>query len=166
MKYEVEKRSKLNLAEFNRIKDFLDNNAKFLGKKEMKSYLFQKPTFLRIRLIAGKDSALITEKVGEYSKAGRPEKEHTLPIKELTSFVNEKNTEGYEKCSLVHTTRYSYELNGLKIELNDIDYLGLIVEVEVLTEDKSEIPFLENKIRETLHCRYTIAFEDNPVLCG
>ncbi|MFW5853402.1 MAG: CYTH domain-containing protein [Patescibacteria group bacterium] len=151
MQYEVEKRSKLsNQEEFDRVKSYLDDNAKFLGRKEMKSYLFQEPTFLRIRLISGNDSALITEKTGDYSEAGRPEKEHKISIEEIPAFVDEKNHQGYQRCSLVHTTRYSYKLNGLKVELNDIDYLGFIVEVEALTEDESEIPFLETQIRKTM----------------
>lgn len=151
MQYEVEKRSKLsNQAEFNRVKSYLDDKAEFLGRKEMKSFLFQKPTFLRIRLISGDNSALITEKIGEYTDAGRPEKEHEILLEKLPAFVDKKSDQGYRRCSLVHTTRYSYRLNGLKVELNDIDCLGLIVEVEALTEDESEISTLEAQIRKTM----------------
>lgn len=151
MQFEVEKRSKLpNQQEFDRVKSYLDEHAEFLGKKEMKSYLFQAPTFLRIRLISGSDSALITEKAGDYSEAGRPEKEHSIPLEEISKFVFKKKSQGYQRCSLVHTTRYSYRLKGLKVELNEIDYLGQIVEIEALTEDKSKIPYLESKIRKMM----------------
>lgn len=68
MRYEVEKRSKLSKSEFERVKNYLDENTTFLGKKEMISYLFQQPTFLRIRLIKGNNKVLITEKVGEYTE--------------------------------------------------------------------------------------------------
>ncbi len=150
MRYEVEKRSRLSKPDFDRIKNYLEKNAVFLGKKEMKSYLFQRPTFLRIRLITGNNNALITEKTGEYSEAGRPEKEYEIPLQKLPAFVKTKKEEGYKQCSLVHTTRYSYRLNGLKVELNEIDYLGLIIEVEAMTENKDEIPLLEKKIRHTM----------------
>lgn len=151
MNYEVEKRSKLEgKSEFDRIKKYLENHAEFLGKKEMKSYLYQKPTFLRIRLISGKKEAIITEKTGDYNQAGRPEEEHNIPISKVNEFVKQKEKEGYSDCSLVHTTRRSYRLNGLNIELNEIDYLGLIVEVEALTKNKSDVPFLETKIREAM----------------
>lgn len=151
MKYEVEKRSKLaNQDDFEKLKLYLDKNANFLGKKEMKSYLFQEPTFLRIRLVSGQENALITEKTGEYTDAGRPEHEFDIPLTELTAFVSQKETEGYKSCSLVHTTRYTYKLNNLKVELNDIDYLGLIVEVEALTEDELEIPNIEKEILATM----------------
>ncbi|MCR4327027.1 MAG: CYTH domain-containing protein [Nanoarchaeota archaeon] len=151
MQYEVEKRSKLKeKSEFERVKNYLDNNAEFLGKKEMKSYLYQKPTFLRIRLIAGENEALITEKVGEYTEVARPEKEYNLPISKINEFVSLKDREGYETCSLLHTTRYSYKLNGFKVELNEIDYLGLIVEIEAITENQKEIPTIEEKIKKIM----------------
>ncbi len=151
MHYEVEKRSKLNgNSEFEKIKNYLDSHAEFLGRKEMKSYLYQKPTFLRIRLIADRSEALITEKFGEYTDAGRKENEFNLPISEINAFVNKKNKEGYTSCSLVHTIRYSYNMDGLKVELNKIDYLGLIVEIEALTEEYSEIPLLETKIMRAM----------------
>jgi adenylate cyclase class IV len=151
MQYEVEKRSKLSdKSEFERVKTYLENHAEFLGIKEMKSYLFPEPTFLRIRLIKGKNSALITEKIGEYTDPARQEKEQDIPLYNLPAFVKEKSREGYQRCSLVHATRYSYRLNKLNVELNEIDYLGLIVEVEALTKDKSKIPSLESRIRKTM----------------
>ena len=151
MQYEVEKRSKLSSQEeYDRVKCYLDGNCEFLGKKEMKSYLFQEPTFLRIRLVAGSDSVIITEKTGEYTDAARPEKEYEISLENLLDFVDEKSNQGYRRCSLVHTTRYSYRLHGLKVELNTVDYLGLIVEVEALTESESEILNLENKVREVM----------------
>ena len=151
MQYEVEKRSKLsNQEEYDRVKFYLDNNAEFISKQEMKSYLFDEPTRLRIRLISGKNVALITEKDGEYTDAGRLEKEHKISLNEIPTFIDIKKNQGYQRCSLVRTTRYSYRLNGLNVELNDIDYLGLIVEVEALTKTESEIPSLEVKIRKTM----------------
>lgn len=150
MRYEVEKRSKLSKSEFERVKNYLDENTTFLGKKEMISYLFQQPTFLRIRLIKGNNKVLITEKVGEYTEVGRPEKEYEIALSKLPSFARMKKKQGYNRCSCVSTTRYSYKLNELKVELNEIEHLGLIVEIEAMTENKADIQSLENKITKTM----------------
>ncbi|MGV8151432.1 MAG: CYTH domain-containing protein [Candidatus Woesearchaeota archaeon] len=146
----MEKRSKLSLDEFDTLKSYLDINAEFLGKKEMKSYLFRKPTFLRIRLIAGKNTAEITEKGGDYAQVGRLENEEELSLDKLPEYLNTLKKQGYTECSLIHTTRQSYQMNGLKVELNDIDYLGLIVEIEALTEDEDKIPLLNSQIKKTM----------------
>jgi len=151
MPYEVEKRSKLSdQMEFDRVKNYLEGQAEFLGRKEMKSFLFRTPTFLRIRLVRGDDKVLITEKTGEYTEAGRLETEYKIPLETLPEFVNKKAKEGYQSCSLVHTTRNSYLLNGLKVELNTIDHLGLIIEIEALTENETEVPSLESEIGKTM----------------
>lgn len=61
-----------------------------------------------------------------------------------------KKKQGYNRCSCVSTTRYSYKLNELKVELNQIEHLGLIVEIEAMTENKADIQSLENKITKTM----------------
>ncbi len=88
--YEIEKRSKLSIKEFNKLKLFLDKNAKYLGFKEMKSFLFQKPTFLRIRLIKGSYHVIITEKIGSYNDPARFEKEKKNSFKDLSEFIFKK----------------------------------------------------------------------------
>lgn len=114
----MKKRSKLsNKRAFDEVRNRLKKCAKFLGKKEMKSYLFQEPTPLRIRLIKGSNEVLITEKSGSYSDAGRLESGYKIPLDELPMFVAKKLGEGYAKCSLFHTERLSYQLKGLMVEL-------------------------------------------------
>ncbi|MFA6391331.1 MAG: CYTH domain-containing protein [Patescibacteria group bacterium] len=151
MKFEVEKRSKIDDAEeIERVKEYLSAHGEYLGSKMMRSFLFRNPTSLRIRLIEGKDSALVTIKKGEYADPAMEEEEYEVPLTELDAFIEQKKVEGYEACSEVNTFRETYILNGLKIEINDIDSLGLIIEIEALTEDKDEIDGLEERIRETM----------------
>lgn len=144
--YEVELRSKISEQRFNSLKGWLDKHADFLGEMKMKSYLFPKPSFLRIRFMEGKNTALVTEKTSSYSEAGRIEKEFEIPNAEVAKFVKEKTKQGYSECSLAKTIRFSYKFNGLKVELNK-NNLGLIVEIEAITKNKKEIPVLQNKIR-------------------
>ncbi|HLC33221.1 MAG TPA: CYTH domain-containing protein [Candidatus Nanoarchaeia archaeon] len=145
VQYEVELRSRLESTKFQELKSWLDEQADFLGESRMKSYLFREPTFLRIRLIKGKKAAIITEKTGSYAQVGRREEEFEIPRKNLPDFVKEKEKQGYTRCSLAQTVRFSYRLNGLKVELNK-NNLGLIVEIEALTQDEKEVPLLKEKI--------------------
>jgi len=148
--FEVEKRSLLKSEkEFEIVKAYLDTKAEPLGITELKSYLFRAPTFLRIRLTKGSNMALITDKTDKYTNPARKEDEKEIPIEELPAFVQRISVKGYHKCSEIKTNRASYKLNGVKVELNRIDHLGLIVEVEALTEDKSQIPRLEEMITQT-----------------
>jgi adenylate cyclase class 2 len=148
---EVEKRSLLpDEKEFERVKKYLDGYGKFLGKKELKSFLFLKPTYLRIRLVKGSNNVIITEKIGEVTDPARKEHEREIPNEELAGFLKDIFEKGYDKGVEFSTERYSYELGDLRVELDKISVLGLIVEVEALTEDEDEIPELENKIIKVL----------------
>ncbi|MFH1501163.1 MAG: CYTH domain-containing protein [archaeon] len=145
--FEVEKRSLLkNEQEFQKLKKYLDSNAEFLVVKEMVSFLFREPNYLRIRLIRGNDKAVITIKEGEYTDAARKEVEEEVNINKLDKYIQRITKEGYSSCSEVRTQRYSYRLDGLNVELNRIDYLGLIIEIEALTDDESKVLDLEKKI--------------------
>ncbi len=116
----------------------------------MKSFLFLKPTHLRIRFVKGKDNIIITEKIGEFTDPARKETEKEIPLNQLSKFIEQISKDGYSECSEFNTERYAFKLNGLRVELNKIDLLGLIIEVEALTEDESQIPILEKKIKETM----------------
>jgi len=148
---EIEKRSLLkNEEEFNKVKGYLDKNGKFLGKKILKSFLFLKPAHLRIRLVKGSEEVIITKKIGDFIDSARQENEKEIPLSHLPSFLEKIQKEGFGECSEFNTERYIYELDGLRVELNKIDLLGLIAEVEALTEDKNQIPEYEDKIRKIM----------------
>ena len=142
--YEIEKRSALNKTQFEKLKKYLDKHAESLGTQEMKSYLFREPTFLRIRIVDQKIT--ITEKIGSYDQAVRREEEYELDSAKLPAFVEEKKHNGYTHCSLVHTIRTTYKIDELKVELNQIDHLGLIVEIEAMTAHAEEIDTLTKEI--------------------
>jgi predicted adenylyl cyclase CyaB len=151
MVFEVEKRSLLeNKEEFNRVKDYLDKKAKFLGKKEMKSYLFEDKNGPRIRIIKGKDKILITEKSGSIHDKARKEKNIKLNYKEFQKYLQRISKRGYKKCAEIKTVRYSYESDGVSIELNEISFMGLVIEVELLIEKESEAKDAEPKLNEIL----------------
>jgi len=73
-----------------------------------------------------------------------------LELPHLKPPVYHKEPETHGLISTDCTTWYSYKLKGLKVELNKIDYLGLIVEIEALTNNKSKISSLEKNIRKTM----------------
>ncbi len=154
MVFEVEKRSLLkDKKEFQRVKAYLDKETKSLGKKEMKSYLFEDKNGPRIRLIKGKDSALITEKSGSIHDKARKEINFKIEYKDLPAYLDKIYKKGYNKCAEIKTIRYSYELEGVTIDLNEISFMGLIVEVELLIEkesDKDKAEIRLNKMLNTL----------------
>ncbi len=146
MAYEVEKRSKLTRAQYARLQSHLDTHATFLGEKRLDSFLFRKPSYLRIRLSSDDPNVYITEKTGTYADAARFEKDTKIKRAALPGFVDKLQKRGFQECVPVITYRRTYILDGLKMELNRINYLGLILEVEVVTNKKSAVLQLEQKV--------------------
>ena len=150
MAYEIEKRSKLTKKKYAALQTYLDIHAKFVSEKRLDSYLFRKPSYLRIRLVSDDPLVYITEKTGTYHDVARFEKDFTFPRTKLPRFITTYYTKGYTRCVPVITYRRTYKLDGLKVELNRINYLGLILEVEAVTKKKSAIATLEKKVNAML----------------
>lgn len=149
--YEVEKRSRpLTETQFRKVRQQLEKKGSFLGHAELISYLFSEPRNLRIRFIKGKDFVTVTRKTGEYTDIAREESEETIPLEKVDNYIHKAEKEGYQYVVRIQTLRDTYMINDLKVELNDIEHLGLIVEVEALTEDKAEIPMLKRKIEDIM----------------
>lgn len=149
MPFEIEKRSKVSLKEFNRVKRFLQKNGKFLGKETMKSFLFNKPAYFRIRIVKGQNKSVLTYKSGSYKHKARKEINKKIGLNELGKIVKILKALGFKKCVCKKTERLSFKFNGLKVEVNKIETLGLIVEVEAISHNKKEIFILNKKIKET-----------------
>ncbi len=153
MHYEVEKRALLKSdVDFNRIKRFLYKQGKFLGKKNLKTLLFRKPTYLRFRSFCDvqKQRAEVTFKSGDYGMLSRKEINLDINPKQITDFIELLKAVGYKKGVFIKTERHYYKFRGLLVELNKIDYLGKIVEVEGLTNDKRKVGGLRKKIDDIL----------------
>ncbi|MFA6461986.1 MAG: CYTH domain-containing protein [Candidatus Woesearchaeota archaeon] len=151
MAYEIEKRSLIaSKSDFNKLKTHLQSNFKYLGTKHMKTFLFRTPSYLRIRLIKNEPEIVITHKSGDYYDPAREEIELELNKNQLSSFISLINHLGFKQCSCIRSERRSYRYNGLKIELNQIEHLGMIVEIEAITTKKKEISKLNRKVKNTM----------------
>jgi predicted adenylyl cyclase CyaB len=151
MVFEIERRSKLNSEEeFDKVKSLLEEKTEFVGKKEMKSFLFRQPHYMRIRIIKGEDNVIITHKSDTLPNNARREIEFTLNYKELSKFFELMKIFGFKECACFNTLRFSYSFNGLNVDLNRIDHLGLMVEIEGITENEEEVAELDNNILSAL----------------
>jgi len=148
MPFEVERRALLDKEEFDRVKAYLEKHGEYVGKRRFTSYLFREPYFLRIR-VEGK-RVTMTEKAGDYEDVGREEKNTEIGYEKIKEYVKELQGKGFQRCARVETERESYRFNGVIVELNKIDALGLIVEVEVTTQDEKEKDSLDVRVRDTL----------------
>jgi len=148
MTFEIERRALLTKQEFERVKAYLDENARFLGRRTFASYLFREPGFLRIRI--ENKQVTITEKAGDYEDIGREERNTKIKYEKLREYLARIYKEGFKRCAEVSTERYSYEFSGVNVELNNISSLGLIAEIEALTEDEAKRNSLDKKIKETI----------------
>lgn len=160
MVYEIEKRAIINKNDFNNIKNDLEKRYGNYEYDEMKSFLFNKPKFFRIRLVKGKENAVLTYKTGDYSSDSRKELNIDIKKDQLKIFVEMFEEFGFKNCSLVHTKRYTFKKDELKIELNDIDYLGFILEVEALSEKEIRIDELKKQI-ETIFSEMNLEILDS-----
>lgn len=149
MSYEVEKRSLLSrISEFNRCRQFLLDNGIFTKEENFKSFLFRNPTYLRLRIKQNNDFSIVTHKSDTDFSGVRNEIELPLNIDQTLKFADILNNIGYKKCALVSTRRLIFEYQGINIELNDIENLGLILEAEAMTDSETEIISIQNKIDE------------------
>jgi predicted adenylyl cyclase CyaB len=151
MTYEIEERSLFDSkSEFDKCHKSVKNHAKFIDKYVFKSFLFRSPEHLRIRLIKGKKEAVITRKSGTYHDIARKEQNQEIKLLELKNYLREIKSQGFKECVCFKTLSYAYELEGLRIDFNEITYLGNIVEIEALTEYEKDIPILKQKVSDMM----------------
>jgi len=149
--FEVEKRAKfLTEADFVKCKESLEKNGKFRSRKEMLTFLFREPHYMRVRLVKDNEMATITYKTGTYGDLARKEVNLDLYRQQLRGFIEIMEAFGFKECASLRSERYSYDFNGFNVELNKIDKLGLLVEIETIVADESELNEINKKISETL----------------
>ncbi len=149
--FEVEKKAwPISDDEFERVQQFLQENADFLEEKMMDSYLLLGPNqeYLRIRYANGLVIATLKGKI--IGEAARPESNEVIDKTEVNSFLRRQiENVGFDSCLYIMTQRTTYKMNGLKIELDDKTYFGKLVEVEALTYNKEELDELTKKVDDT-----------------
>ncbi|MFH1210983.1 MAG: CYTH domain-containing protein [archaeon] len=150
MVYEIEKRARVTPQEIGRCMKFLEEQGQYFGEKEMKTFLFMNPIYLRVRLIKNQDEVLVTNKQGGYEDKARKETQIDLPYKQLKPFIQLMQLLGFKECASWNTQREFYRLNGLNVEMSKSEHLGNILEVEALTTQQIDIGKLEKKVRDTL----------------
>ena len=154
MVYEVEKRAWIaSLAEFARCNTYLQECAEFQGERVFKTFLFREPSYLRIRIVQNDPLVTITHKKGSYEDPAREETERKIYLSDLPSFLRNLKKGGFIQCASLASERLVYRLqDGLVAELNRYKQctLGMIAEVEALTDDQSEIPALRKRALDVL----------------
>lgn len=147
MVYEIEKRALFKKkADFDKCQKYVKTHGRLVSKYIFKSFLFKEPVYLRIRIVKGKSYAEITKKYGTYKDAARKEENSKVKLSKIKKYLKEIKKEGFGRCVCFKTISNAYELEGLRVDFNNITYLGRIVEVEALTENKKEISHLNNKV--------------------
>lgn len=151
MVFEIEKRVLLtSKLEFDKIKNNVAKKGEYNGSYIFKSFLFRKPEYLRIRIIKDQSFAIITKKSGTYQDLARTEIEEKIELKELNTFLSKISKKGFNECAAVKTISHSYSINGLRVDFNEIEFLGMIIEVEALTDNKTEIRSLNLRIEKVM----------------
>ena len=149
MVYEIEKRSLFESSnDFKQCESEVAKIGKATNKYIFKSFLFKSPEYLRIRIVLEKDTAEITKKIGTYEDAAREEINEHISLQKLPNFIKGLIKEGYDKCTCVKTESNNYEIGELTISFNTIESLGMIIEIEALTNEKSQ-----NPIKGVLFCK-------------
>ena len=143
--FEIEKRSLFtSKKEFENFEKLIIDQAKFIAKYVYKSFLFNDPEYIRIRIILGKDKVEITKKEGNYNTPTRKEINEYINLEKLPEFIKKIESQGFKKCVCVKTESHTYKIDNIIVALNTISDLGMIVEVETLTDKESENkPYLD-----------------------
>ena len=145
--FEIEKRSLFaSKKEFENFKKQIAKQAEFVANYFYKTFLFNEPEYIRIRISTGKNKAEITKKEGGYNSPTRKETNNYIDLAALPEFIKKIKSQGFKKCVCVQTESHVYKINNLTIALNNISDLGMIVEVEALTNDETKVPDLEEKV--------------------
>lgn len=149
--FEIEKRSFFtSKKEFENFEKLIIDQAKFVAKYVYKSFLFNDPEYIRIRIVLGKNKVEITKKEGDYNTPTRKEINEYIDLEKLPAFIKKIKSRGFKKCVCVKTESHTYKIDNITVALNTISDLGMIVEVEALTDKESEIQYLENKVSELM----------------
>ena len=149
--FEIEKRTLFNSRErFEKFKLKINKLWNFINKDVYKTFLFNTPEFIRIRLTLNKNTVEITKKIWTYNDAARKEINKYIKINQIDEYIKKLESQWFNKCLSIKTEREIYKYNGLTITINDIEFLGMIVEIEGLTEDKTEILDIEKKVIKTM----------------
>jgi len=150
MSLEIEKRANINEKEFDKLKKYLETNAEKIKEREMKTFLFKDPSYLRLRLIKNKDKAIITHKEGTYFDTFREETDIAIDKNDSEKFVKILKSLGFKECLCLESYRISFRFNEMLIDMSKISDLGLFVEVEAITEHEEEVKELNEKVKLTL----------------
>ncbi len=146
MVFEVERRALIDSDGFVELKAFLDSNAEFVSEKEMKTFLFTQPGYLRFRLFKGKDKFMLTHKSDNLGDSCREEIELFVDNSNFDKMVRLFRALGFVEGTEFNTKRLTYRYDGFVVEVSDIDLMGIIVDVEALLENVSEAEGLEKDI--------------------
>jgi predicted adenylyl cyclase CyaB len=137
--YEIEKRSLLTDKEYSRITKYLKDNAKLISSKNLITMLFKEPSYIRIRYEEGKDKAKITIKNGTYHDKARTETEKDIKLSDVKASLKKLEKKGFKKCALLKSKRETYKYDKYTIDVSNHQYLGIIIEIELVTDNKKLI---------------------------
>lgn len=161
-KVEVEVRGPLNKEKFQKLKEFLDKNAKNTGKKDRLTLIYfrdyipkdvseikDEKVDLRLRITNKK--AEVVMKHGSFGGSdSRKEYSFFIPLEKFEEMAEFLKCLGWKLCVINATQTYVYEYKDIKFALVDIKGFGSYFEAEILINEGEDIQKAKNQILESI----------------
>jgi predicted adenylyl cyclase CyaB len=150
-KIEIEFRSIFNETKYKEIQEFLNKNAKDLGKDNQNVWFFLlSDKIVKVTNNLSKKITKIVIKLNRLGKGSSDFEEIEIPINPLDfdKAVKLFSALPFDQIQNTYQKRHNYEYKGIELSLKHTESWGYHMELEVIIEDKSKKEAAEEKIRE------------------
>ena len=106
---------------------------------------------IRVRRFNGHFEAFLTYKGPKIDPRSKTREEIEVPIEDPDAHARILESLGFREVLTVEKVREKYYVEkGITLTLDEVEGLGKFVEIEAITDDKSKVPELVEKLREIL----------------
>ncbi|WP_297063927.1 class IV adenylate cyclase [Thermococcus sp.] len=136
-------------------------NFKFIRKEYHEDTYYQHPCRdfsktdealrIRVRRFNGHFEAFLTYKGPKIDPRSKTREEIEVPIEDPDAHARILESLGFREVLTVEKVREKYYVErGITLTLDEVEGLGKFVEIEAITDDKSKVPELVERLREIL----------------
>lgn len=150
-KIEIEFRSVFNEAQYKKIQEFLNKNAKDLGEDNQDVYFFiLTDKIVKVANKVSKNTAKIVIKLNRLGRGSSDFEEIEIPVdsSNFDKAVKLFSLLPFDQTQKIFQKRHNYEYKGVELALKYSGSWGYHMELEIVVEDKSKKEEAEEKIKE------------------
>lgn len=150
-KIEIEFRSVFGEAQYVKIQEFLNKNAKDLGKDDQDVRFFLLPDkIVKVANKVSKNAAKIIIKLNRLGRGSSDFEEIEIPIdpSDFNKAIKLFSSLPFDQIQNIYQKRHNYEYKGVELALKYTESWGYHMELEIVVDDRSKKEEAGEKIKE------------------